>query len=230
MGVIYLIRHGQASFGAADYDRLSELGQRQSELLGRALAARIPAPRVARSGTLTRHRQTAETCLRAMAEQSACPTDPGFDEFDFGEVIERARPEYRDRERLHADIAARPDPAAAFQELFGAAVTRWVSGRHDSEYRETWPAFRNRCATAVERLAATLEPGVSALVFTSGGPITAIVQGLLNIPDRHAFVLSWSLTNCGVTKLINGRGGLAVSTLNEHGPFESAGAELLTYR
>ena len=35
MGMLYLVRHGQASFGAADYDQLSELGARQCEALGR---------------------------------------------------------------------------------------------------------------------------------------------------------------------------------------------------
>ena len=29
MGILYLVRHGQASFGEADYDRLSPLGHRQ---------------------------------------------------------------------------------------------------------------------------------------------------------------------------------------------------------
>jgi broad specificity phosphatase PhoE len=38
MGNLYLVRHGQASFGAADYDQLSELGQRQSVRLGEYFA------------------------------------------------------------------------------------------------------------------------------------------------------------------------------------------------
>ena len=37
MGVLYLIRHGQASFGTDDYDRLSDLGHEQSRLAGRHL-------------------------------------------------------------------------------------------------------------------------------------------------------------------------------------------------
>jgi broad specificity phosphatase PhoE len=30
MGQIYLVRHGQASFGSANYDQLSELGHEQA--------------------------------------------------------------------------------------------------------------------------------------------------------------------------------------------------------
>jgi broad specificity phosphatase PhoE len=37
MGTLYLVRHGQASFGADDYDQLSELGRRQSVRLGEYL-------------------------------------------------------------------------------------------------------------------------------------------------------------------------------------------------
>ena len=39
MGSIYLIRHGQASLGAANYDVLSPLGIRQSQLCGEHFGA-----------------------------------------------------------------------------------------------------------------------------------------------------------------------------------------------
>ncbi len=230
MGAIYLIRHGQASFGAADYDRLSALGERQAEILGSELVDRVPGPHVVMSGTMKRHRQTAERCLEAMGQAPDYQPDEGFNEFDFGEVIVRFRPAYSNRERLRIDLARESDPERAFQELFSAAVERWLSGRHDHEYRESWAAFRGRCVAAAERLAAALDPGSSALVFTSGGPIGAIVQQLLSIPDSHIFALNWSLANCGVTKLLNGAGGLRVSTINDHGAFEGGRAGMLSYR
>ena len=40
MGTLYLVRHGQASFGADDYDQLSDLGRRQSVRLGQYLRER----------------------------------------------------------------------------------------------------------------------------------------------------------------------------------------------
>jgi broad specificity phosphatase PhoE len=39
MASIYLIRHGQASFGSANYDQLSTLGQRQADVTGEFLSA-----------------------------------------------------------------------------------------------------------------------------------------------------------------------------------------------
>ena len=40
MGVLLLVRHGQASFGTADYDVLSETGWEQGRLLGAGCATR----------------------------------------------------------------------------------------------------------------------------------------------------------------------------------------------
>ena len=67
-------------------------------------------------------------------------------------------------------------------------------------------------------------------MFTSGGPITAISQELLRIPDEHAFRLNWTLANCGVTRVVYSERGQYLSTLNEHSHFEGDQRALLTYR
>ena len=53
MGQILLVRHGQASWGAADYDVLSDLGEEQGTAVGRALADLRPD--VVVHGTMLRH-------------------------------------------------------------------------------------------------------------------------------------------------------------------------------
>ena len=58
MGNLYLVRHGQASFGAADYDNLSELGHRQSVRLGEYFAHKGLQFEAVMVGTLRRHAQT----------------------------------------------------------------------------------------------------------------------------------------------------------------------------
>ena len=40
MGTLYLIRHGQASYGEADYDKLSARGAEQAAAVGRWLAGK----------------------------------------------------------------------------------------------------------------------------------------------------------------------------------------------
>lgn len=230
MGAIYLIRHGQASFGKADYDQLSEKGWRQAALLGAALNARLRQVDAAYSGTLARHRQTADECLQNARFPLTLQADARFNEFDHDEIIIRHKPLYKNRLLMMADLAKTLNPRREFQAMFADAVERWVSGAHDAEYTETWPAFRARCVAAVQTLIADLGRSKTALVFTSGGPITAICQHLLQLPDEHAFRLNWTLTNCGVTKLIYGERGLYLSTLNEHSHFEGEHQSLITYR
>lgn len=230
MGVVYLIRHGQASFGAENYDQLSETGFTQARVLGEALKTRLPTVDAVVAGTLVRHRQTAETCLTAMGTSLLPTRTPGFNEFDHDELVARHTPRYANHAALAEDLLGAKDPRRAFQELFTQAVARWVAGKHDAEYTEPWPVFRDRCVRALEALIQGLGPSKTALVFTSGGPVTAICQHLLQIPDEHAFRLNWTLANCGITKVIYSDRGRYMSTLNEHAHFEGSQSALITYR
>jgi broad specificity phosphatase PhoE len=64
MGTLYLVRHGQASFGSDDYDRLSELGARQCERLGEYFRAKGLRFDGVITGTLKRHVQSHEALGR----------------------------------------------------------------------------------------------------------------------------------------------------------------------
>lgn len=235
---IHLIRHGQAAFGAADYDELSERGREQSRLLGAALAPLWRDGDRVIAGGMRRHRQTAEECLAALrsgrgkgleARVPEVATDPRWNEFDHREIVARHRPEYSDHQRLVADLSAAADPRRAFQSLFAAAMTRWSCGDHDHDYSETWAAFRQRCRDALQAAAEAAAGSANVWVFTSGGPIAAVVQGLLDAPEAQALRLSWSLVNAGVTQLHVARSGLRLSTFNGHAHLQ-ARADLVTYR
>ena len=230
MGAIYLVRHGQASFGKADYDQLSDTGYEQARVLGGALKSRILQLDAVATGSMARHRQTAETCLQAMQQVISRREMPGFNEFDHEQVIQRYEPRYASRLVLMADLAKTLKPRRAFQEMFEKAVARWVGGQHDDDYSESWPAFRARCIQALDTLVDSLGPSKSAIVFTSGGTITAICQQHLHIPDEYAFKLNWTLANCAVSKIVYGSHGHYLSTVNEHAHFEGAHSKLITYR
>ena len=58
MGNLYLVRHGQASFGAEDYDNLSELGRKQAVRLGEYFRDNGQSFDTVFTGTLRRHGQT----------------------------------------------------------------------------------------------------------------------------------------------------------------------------
>jgi len=230
VSAVFLVRHAQASFGADDYDLLSERGHVQARVLGEALAQALPRLDAVVCGDMQRHRQTAIGCLQAMGRETHWRSDAGWNEFDHAALIVALRPDYADPALLRADLMAQPDPRRAFQAMFEQAVARWAGGAHDGDYDEAWADFRTRCRRALAAIFDTLPKGADALVFTSGGPIAALAQDLLHVPDRDGFRLNWGLVNCGVTKLVRGRDGIHLSTLNGHAHFEGEHAALVTYR
>ncbi|MFL6623973.1 MAG: histidine phosphatase family protein [Sulfurifustaceae bacterium] len=230
MGAIYLIRHGQASFGKTEYDELSEMGVEQSRLLGDALRSRLPNVDVVFCGTQRRHRQTADACLRAYGYTDTPQETADLNEYDHNEIVERYEPRYVDRQAMFAELSKTGNLRRAFQEMFTKAVARWVSGQHDTDYTESWPSFRARCLRALDHIVQSSGSSKTALVFTSGGPISAVSQTLLRIPDAYAFQINWTLVNCGVTKIIYSERGKYLLTLNEHSHFEGERKELITYR
>ena len=81
------MRHGQASFGAADYDNLSELGQRQSVRLGEYLAARQIDFDAVLTGTLKRQVQTWAGIAKGAGLDNKALQWPGLNEFNGDAVI-----------------------------------------------------------------------------------------------------------------------------------------------
>ena len=137
----------------------------------------------------------------------------------------------RELSALAAYLATTANPRRAFQDLFAVAVERWLSGEFDEDYAESWPSFQQRCWKGLHQIIEQAGPSQDIWVFTSGGPITAIAQQLLTIPDSHIFNLNWSLVNAGVTRLLYSGNRLSLSYLNNHAHLEQhRRADLVTYR
>lgn len=230
MAVVLLVRHGQASFGKRDYDALSDVGHEQSRVLGRALAARGVVPDVVVRGELRRHRETAEGILEGLASaEAAVEVDPGWDEFDFQHVMQVHRPLYRSRTLMLLDVARTPaaERRARFQAMFEEATERWTGGTADADYHESFPAFSSRVDAALQRAAVRDERTV--LVVSSGGPIGLVASHLLAGDASLWPALNRVAVNTAVTKVVRGRGGLTLSTYNEHSHLEHDRA-MVTYR
>lgn len=216
-GELYLIRHGQASAGAADYDQLSPLGLEQSRLLGSWFGdLAIPVTHVL-TGKMKRHRQTANAFLAALPPDlhpaAAIKIDGGFDEYDRGDVVARYK-------------AAAGRRLSAENEMT-AAVRRWVGGRHDADYNENWPAFRRRCLATLGRI----EADGTTVVFTSSGAISAICQSLLAVPKPRLIALASALVNSAITRLHTESGRITLQTFNSFPHLEIARrSELVTLR
>ena len=212
MRELLLIRHGQATFHAEDYDQLSPLGERQSVLLGEWMAECGAMPDLVAMGPRARHRDTALPCLHAAGISASPITLPGLDEVDHLELLARLRPELASPGALRAAMKQQADPYRAFQRLFVEALQRWTSGEHDGDYSRSWQDFRRGVLDALEQLIQS--PAETIWAFTSGGPIAVMAGALLQSPETKTFDLSWSLVNTGVTRLRLGSRGAQLVTYN----------------
>ncbi len=224
MGVVLLVRHGQASFGADDYDVLSATGWEQSRLLGRYLADREVVPDAVLRGAMRRHRETAEAMVEGGGWAAPVEADAGWDEFDHLGVV-AAYPDLPKQEDLDH---------RGFQAVFEQATARWTSGDFDDDYPESYAAFRSRVVAALARAGESAGSGSTLVVVTSGGPIAAACAALVAPEERDPAVLAalWSrfnpvTVNTSVTRVVVGATGPRLLTFNEHAHLEG---EHLTYR
>ena len=223
------MRHGQASFGADDYDVLSDLGWTQSRALGAWLASDGFAPALVLHGAMRRHRETTEALLDGGGWDAPKEVDAGWDEFDHLGVVAR-----------YPDLAeAVPtEDRRAFQRLFELATGRWTAGEHDGDYPESFSSFVARVDEALARACDRAGPVV---VVSSGGPIAAACAALVTADGdgdgsgavgggvratlwRHFNTVQ---VNAGVTRVLVGRTGRRLLTFNEHSHLRD---ETLTYR
>jgi len=208
MTQIYLVRHGQASFGSQNYDQLSELGRQQARHLGQWWAQRDLSVNRIVTGSMERHRQTAQECVAALLAQplneinsSQWQQDAGFNEYNHHEVLARHYPAFDDPAATKAFLLATPDGKQRFQQIFTEALARWMSGACDSDYSETWQAFRQRCIAALQKQIALQDGARNIVIFTSGGTISALCQHVIGFPDSRFAEFNWSFVNSGVSRL-----------------------------
>lgn len=219
MGVILLIRHGQASFGADDYDVLSDQGHAQARHTGTVLAARGIEPARVITGGLRRQRETAEGLLAGMGVSDlAIAEDPRWNEYDqFGLL------------GLGPPVEAWPEDLAARNRVFQAALDQslaaWVGGATGDG--ESHADFHGRATTALDELRAA--PGTS-LVVSSGGVIALVAAHVMGIPPAHWPALNRTMVNASITKVITGSRGATLVSLNEHGHLEGVDGVAVTYR
>ena len=190
MAEITLVRHGQAGDVMGDYDRLSELGQRQAARVAEALRAG-PPPDQAWSGAMRRHQLSAAAALPRLDAPPPLQIDPRWNEFDHQDVI---------RVGLAAGLGQTTSPGV-IPSFFSEAMARWADPAHAHAYHEPYAAFYERVMAGLDALCAGLGHGGRAVVFTSGGVISAVCRSLLGLSPMVSFEINLVLFNSGLTRL-----------------------------
>lgn len=242
MSRVYLVRHGQAGTRKA-YDSLSELGHKQSRLLGEYFRSEQIQFAAAFSGSLDRQQQTGAGVKRAF-EEAGVPfpeirVDCGWNEFDLTHVYRalapqlcRENPEFRQQYevmRVDARAAANQQDAAVNRRWLPCdikVVETWIEGRLPYD-GESWPAFRERVADCRSRLEQAAREGDLA-VFTSATPIGIWTAMAMDIHDERAMRLAGALRNASCTVLRLRGGQLRLDSFN--GIPHLCAPELRTYR
>ena len=191
MGTLYLVRHGQASFGAQDYDQLSELGQRQSQRLGEYFKFKGLRFEQVLTGTLKRHQQT----LAGICSGGGFSTDalalPSLNEYDSEAVIAA----------IHPHPLAKPDTPELYRHHFRLlrdGLTQWMNGvvspRGMPSYREFQQGVADALALVRQQTAGDV------LLVSSGGPISTAVGQILGTTPETTIELNMRIRNSAVTE------------------------------
>ena len=191
MGTLYLVRHGQASFGADDYDLLSPLGHQQAEQLGAYFKRKGIVFEAALHGTLKRQVQTfAGVCQGAGQVLQALPW-PGLNEYDSHAVIAT----------VHPQPLAKPETPEAYRahfRLLKDGLAQWMAGATRPAGMPTYVEFVHGMTSALDHIRQQHTGNV--LLVSSGGPISTAVGQVLGCSPDTTIELNLRIRNSSVTE------------------------------
>jgi broad specificity phosphatase PhoE len=236
MSEMFMIRHGQASFGEKNYDRLSAIGIKQAQVTAQhwiQLGRHIDAVYI---GRMQRQIDTAGALLSELDNNGVTKpkviTEAAFDEYNSEAVFKAQLPSILE---AYPSVQERADEIFTdkklFHFVFHKAMNRWLAGEYDTPGSVTWEGFKARVKDGIQRLIQKQGAKKKVAVFTSGGPISVAVQQALALSDELAMAQSWHIMNASITRFKYNPDGIALVGFNNvtHLELENDSA-LLTYR
>ena len=212
MSTLTVVRHGQARPFDSNPDQLSALGEEQARMLGEYWKRLGVTFDEVWSGSLQRHRQTAELSL------GVAQISEDWNEYDANGILHNFAPPY--------ELEPGADRNRKFQKVFEPAMLSWIAaGEHPSV--ETWGAFRERVLRGLKKI----QEGPSnrnVVLFTSGGPISVLVQTAIAGHERSFLEVNWRVKNCSISEFTFSRERISLDSFNTLPHLERA--ELRTFR
>lgn len=208
MTEIYFVRHGQASWGARNYDQLSPLGWQQSRWLGEHFAALGVSFDRAIVGGLTRHQETLAGICEGLPSRPPTTIDTGLDEFGFRPLMSLYLETAHAGQALAGEL---PTDAEGLFRVLRQVMVAWMSGDLDAAIAtadaaagavsETWVGFNARVAGALAR-ARTGPRGERVLIVSSGGPKSVAMKQVLGLDDSAVVELMMQIRNTSITRFV----------------------------
>lgn len=208
MAEFYLVRHGQASFGAKNYDNLSQLGHQQARWLGEYFKARDLTFTELYRGDMQRHAQTAEGIVAGLGQNLTTKVHTGFNEFDFQKVG-------------RGYLAANPDKALPdkpkptdFYRLLKLAMYAWSQGEiEQTQLQETWAEFQSRVKQALSEVCAQNQRQ-PILIVSSGGAIAMLMSLVLGADAKQVIELNMQIRNTSISHFYFSQDAVRLASFN----------------
>ena len=191
MGNLYLVRHGQASLGAADYDQLSPLGIQQSQRLGAHWHAQGLRFDTVITGSLKRHAQTLASIQHSMASQHEPLIWPGLNEYDSEAIIRT----------IHSGELVKPTTTEGYKQHFRLlrdGLTQWMAGVVTPKGMPSYVDFAKGVVSALDHIRQQHVGNV--LLVSSGGPIATAVAHVLRVSPETSIELNMRIRNSAVSE------------------------------
>jgi broad specificity phosphatase PhoE len=235
MSAIYLIRHGQASFGAKNYDKLSDLGRRQASAVGEYLRDCGIFFDAVYSGDLSRQRETASLALASQPGEVPHFIDPRLNEIQNDEQLKFLLPEVV---KLHPAIQVLVEKglhsSKDYQKVIDAVFNYWVTPACNDPRIQSWADFSSGARMALAEIIQTHGGGKTVGVFTSGGTLATIVAQVLGLGGEQTYQFYEPVFNCSVTQLFYSINRISLSYFNDCSFLrvmgQQQGENLVTYR
>jgi broad specificity phosphatase PhoE len=198
MGTLVLIRHAQASYGQADYDRLSPRGSDQARALGKHLA-NAHLDQLYR-GPHVRHAQTAQ---HAADEAGGLPEPVVLDElaeYPAFAMLHHFMPRLIAEDARFALLSQTPTSELA-NEAFHLVLGRWMRDEWQVPDVERVDAFTARVQRGLDRILREVAAGARIGVVTSAGPIGVAVGLVFGASALHMVRTSLVIRNASISEL-----------------------------
>jgi len=202
---VFLVRHGQASAGTDNYDRLSKLGIKQAELLNDYWQQSGFQISAAFSGSLERQQHTADLALAGMNTKPTVNTIEGLNEYDHTVI-----------DRLYGEGMTSDSGMNLEFDQYLSIMQRWQNADaassedtnknesvhvQQSGHEESWEAFAQRGWQSVQTAVNTTDE-TSIVLFTSGGVIATILKQVMGLAFEPTMHIIWQTRNASVTQLL----------------------------
>ena len=204
MSEIYFVRHGQASLGARNYDKLSDLGWQQARWLGehfRELDLQFDRIIV---GDMQRHHETLQGIGEGMGLTLTHEIDARLNEFKYFPVLHIYQ-------TIHRPEAKAPKTAGEFFGMLREVMEAWITGNLDAAIRqqdekqgtktENWQDFNQRVVGALQH-AQTAGARDKVLIVSSGGPKSLAMKHALALSDDATIELMMHIRNTSITRFL----------------------------